>query len=168
MALPSLDDLMSADISGWSGELIPEGDYNAVITNVEVRSGGKGPYLNIEATIHDEEYRGRKVWRNSSFSEKALYMPGGVAQLVQAVKPEVPKDISPEDIPSALAQAIQSQPVGVTVQHEDRWKDGGPVINPSTGETEQREVIGAFFEPSAEFVDSFEKESAGVDDELPF
>lgn len=168
MPIPSLDDLMSMQISGFSNELMPLGRYSGVITNIEVRSGKKGAYLNIEWTCHDEDYRGRKVWRNSSFSEKAIGMPGGIAELVQSTKPEIPKGTSPSDLPAALATACQSAPLDVEIDYEPRWKDGGPMIDPTTGEPVMRESIVAFYEPPEEFVKSIANEAAGVDDELPF
>ncbi len=78
MPIPSLDDLMTMEIGSWSNDVMPLGKYSGVITNIEVRSGAKGPYLNIEVTCHDDDYTGRKVWRNSSFSEKALGAPAGI------------------------------------------------------------------------------------------
>jgi hypothetical protein len=167
-ALPTLDELMAMDVAEWSGELVPFGLYNGVITNVEVRDGQKGPYLNLEVTLHDDEYAGRKVWRNSSFSEKALAAPAGIAELVQATKPDIAAGTSPEDIPGAIAQAILGSAVGIEVDHEQRWKSGAPMVDASTGEPVMRETIKAFFQPTDEFVESVEKQSAGMDDDLPF
>jgi hypothetical protein len=159
---------MTMEVSGWSGELMPLGRYSGVITNIEVRNGKKGPYLNIEWTSHDEDFSGRKVWRNSSFSEKAIGMPAGIAELVQATKPDIPKGTSPDALPGALATVLQSAAIDVEIDHEQRWKDGAPLFDAATGEPILRESIVAFYEAPEAFVESVANEAAGIDDELPF
>lgn len=57
-------------------DALPEGVYEAVIEKIEYREpkeAGKAPYLNVEYTVQDEEYQGRKVWEVLSWSPKALF-----------------------------------------------------------------------------------------------
>lgn len=168
---------MSATVSELTEfTLLDVGDYFGVITDVESRPGKKAPYLNVEVTIHqkaddesgDETGRGRKVWRNVSFSEKAIGMPGGVAQLVQVLQPDL-KDANPNDLPGAIALAIQSEAVGVTLGHEQAWdsKLGKPKVD-EDGNPVMRESVDAFFSVPDSFVEEFEAESIGQDSDLPF
>lgn len=169
MPIPSIDELLKADISDvMSSDPVPEGTYDAVITDVTVRQGAKGPYLAIETTIHDEEYRGRKVWRNSSFSEKALFMPGGIAQLLQAI-PKVNLDQAKGSGEQAIviANAARTSPVTIEVEHEQVVRQGNPAYK-SDGTPEMRGTVKAFYPASEEFVSSILAEAAGVDDDLPF
>lgn len=177
MSIPTIDDLMSATVSELTEyTLLEAGDYYGVITDVESRPGKKAPYLNVEVTIHqaatdedgEQTGHGRKVWRNVSFSEKAITMPGGVANLVQVTKPDI-KNASADDLPGAIAVAIQASPIGVTVGHEQAWdgKAGKPKVD-ENGNPVMRESIDSFFEAPESFIDSFEAESIGVDNELPF
>ena len=166
MSLPSLEELLGAEVStGY--DLVPIGEYDAVITGCEVRKGAKGPYLNVEATLHDEGVRGRKVWRIASFSEKALNMPGGVANIVQSTQPDIDPGISPDELPAALAAAVLSSPVRVTVEHDQIKRNGALQFLPD-GSPEMRAQIKTFDAPSEEFLKTIENEIAGVDDDLPF
>ena len=58
-----------------SFEVIPTDVYAAVITGIEEKLGktSKLPYLNIELTISEGEYEGRKLWGMVSFSPKAAF-----------------------------------------------------------------------------------------------
>lgn len=166
MSLPSLEDLLGAEVStGY--DLLPIGGYSGVITGCEVRKGAKGPYLNVEVTVHDEGYRGRKVWRIASFSEAALNMPGGVANLVQSTQPEIDPGTSPDDLPAVLAQAIISSPVAITVEHDQIKRNGAAQFLPD-GSPEMRAQIKSFEAPDADFLTRIENEIAGVDEDLPF
>lgn len=165
MSLPSLEELLNADISEY--ELLPVGTYSGVITNCEVRKGPKGPYLSIEVTVHDEGYRGRKVWRNASFSEKAINMPGGVANLVQSAQPEIDPGTTADELPSVIATEVVSSPVKVEVEHDQIKRNGALQFNPD-GSPEMREQIKTFHAPDAEFISEIESEIAGVDNDLPF
>lgn len=174
--IPTLDQLMSTSISDlMQYSLLEVGEYHAVITNVEARDGAKAPYLNIEVTIHaradgNEECRGRKVWRNVSFSEKAIGMPAGVAQLVQATQPSIPTDVTPDGMPGAIAVAISGVAIGVNVGHEEGY-DSKAVDNikrDDDGEVIMRESIDGFFTAPDSFTEAFEAEAAGNDSDLPF
>lgn len=172
MSLPSLSDLLGADVSSGF-EVLPRGIYNGVITDVEVRKGGKGPYLNIECTVHSDEEgstarRGSKVWRIASFSEKALNMPGGVANVVQVTKPDIDPATSPTELPAVLAKALVSSPVKFEVDHEQREDGNGNLKTEPDGSPAMRAIINFFEACDDEFLASFEAEAAGVDDDLPF
>ena len=173
MSIPTLEQLMSASISELAEwELLATGPYFGVITNVEARDGAKAAYLNVEVTLHqtkdgDETMKGRRVWRNVSFSEKAINMPGGLAQLVQSTKPEGLDGIAPEQLPAALAQAVTSSPVGIDLGHEQGWKDGGPQVD-EKGNPVMREAVDGFFAPDDSFGAGIEAESNGNDADLPF
>ncbi len=167
MTMPSLSDLLGAEVSDSGFDLIPVGPYSGVITGAEVKKGPKGPYINIEVTIHDEGLRGRKVWRIASFSEKALNMPGGIANLVQSVQPEIEPTTEPGALPAAIADAIISSPVLIEVGH-DQVKRNGTLQFHADGQPELRAQIETFDAPGEEFTGRIEAEIAGVDDDLPF
>lgn len=174
MSLPTLDELMNMEVSkDFEYSPLPIGFYNGVITNAEVNSGKKAPYIKIEVTIHDEEYRGQKVWKNAvSFSEKALTMPGGVVNLLKATQPNIPKDAKANELPALIARAVQSQPVRVEVQHEQAQSKNASGVYVDAfnddGSPKMRSVIHSFEPAPEDFVAAIEKEAAGVDDDLPF
>ena len=167
MSIPSIEDLLNAEVAEFSNDIVPEGEYDAVITDVEVRKGAKGPYLGIKATIFNGEQARRPVWRNSSFSEKAVNMPGGIANLVQSAKPDIPKDTPANEVPAAIAQAVISCPVVIEVEHEQVVRNGVPQVK-ADGQPELRAQIRSFSEPSDELIAAFEAEASGTDDDLPF
>ncbi len=59
---------------------LPAGKYLVECTDAEQKTSGPDsknpgtPYIAFEFTTQDEEYQGRKVWMNASFSPKALGM----------------------------------------------------------------------------------------------
>lgn len=172
MSLPTLADLLGAEVSTGFAP-IPRGIYNGVITEVEVRKGGKGPYLNLTLTVHSDvegntDQRGRKAWRIASFSEKALNMPGGVSNIVQVTQPEIDPTTKPEDLPAVLAAALVSSPVKFEIDHEQKQDASGNLKTNADGTPQMREVVNYFEEVGAEFLADFEAEAAGVDDDLPF
>lgn len=54
----------SNDVPFTDFAALPEGEYTAMITAVEQKDtkAGDGSYLNIELTVLEGEYAGRKVW----------------------------------------------------------------------------------------------------------
>lgn len=168
MPIPTLADILKMEVSEtFDNTPVPEGFYDAVITKAEVRQGPKGPYISTEVTIHDEDYKGRKVWRIVSFSEKALGMPGGVANLLQSTNPPIDLDISQAEIPATVAEAIVSFPVTIQVGHEQVVRNNVPAILPD-GNPEMRATVKAWAAPREEFTAKVEAEAAGLDDDLPF
>lgn len=166
----TIEDLMNMEVSeSFDDTPVPVGNYDVVLTSVTVGNGPKGPYLKVEATIHDEEFRGRKVWRNAvSFSEKALGMPGGIAQLMQATKVDISKSAEFKNLPGLLANALSSVPVTIEVGHEQAGDKSGNLRFETDGTPIMRATIANFIAPAQEFVDSLEAEAAGLDDDLPF
>ena len=64
---------------------LPEGKYNAVITDSEMRAtrAGTGHYLNFTWEITSGEHRGRKVWANYNVdnpNERRLRLPSATWQ----------------------------------------------------------------------------------------
>ena len=172
MPLPTFQELMDAEVSTGGGPPVPEGFYNAVITGAEVRGGLKGPYIAFETTIHgdgdDDEYRGRKVWRNSSFSEKARHMPGGISEVFQATKPDVDMDTPREELPAVLAAAVLHSPVVIEVEHEQKQNREGVDQFNMDGSPALRGVVSSFTAPQDDFIGTIKAEAAGLDDDLPF
>jgi len=76
-----------ASSEAQGGELIPRGEYLVRITDGELRESkseknfGK-PYYNLEFTIQDGKYQGRKLWTNVMLFQPALYT---LAQLLKAI-----------------------------------------------------------------------------------
>ena len=168
MPLPTIDELMNTEVGAGFGEAVPAGYYSGVITGAEVHPGGKGPYIKLEVTIHDEDYKGRKVWKNAiSFSEKALGMPGGVVQLLQVVQPTLDRSLPSEELPAAIAEAVLTAPVVVEIGHEQVKRQGAAQFN-ADGSPEMRAQIDSFLPPEDDFVAAVAKEAAGVDSDLPF
>lgn len=66
---------------------IPSGNYNARITDIELRECGPNsknpgkPYWAVEFTIQDGDFENRKVWTNVMLFDGALYT---VAQILKA------------------------------------------------------------------------------------
>lgn len=56
-------------------DVIAKGDYPAVFDSYEMAEGEKGPYAACVFRISDadEEYAGRKLYRNMSFSAQSLW-----------------------------------------------------------------------------------------------
>ena len=80
------------------GELIPRGEYVVRITDGELRASkseknsGK-PYYNLEFTIQEGKYQGRKVWTNVMLFQPALYT---LSQLLKALGHKVTAGTSVE------------------------------------------------------------------------
>lgn len=174
MPIPTLEQLMSTSISELAEwDLLDVGPYFGVITGSEARSGKKGPFVNLEITLHsnaegDETMKGRKVWRNVSFSEASIAMPGGLAQLVQCAQPDIPES-SDDDLPAALSQVLVGLPIGVELTHEQGWdsKRSKKAVD-ENGNPIMREAVDSFFQAPESFADGIEAESVGNDLDLPF
>ena len=171
MGIPSLEDLMGAEVGSNDFPLIPAGTYNGVITKSELRKGNKAPYIALMVTIHDEDYKGWTVWNSAaSFSEKAQNIPGHAANLVQSVgltKDDVPLDADPEEVPGLIAAAILNRPVQVEVVHDQVVRNGVPQTL-DDGSPEMRAHIDAYATAPEEFIESVELDAQGLDDDLPF
>lgn len=179
MGIPTLEDLMKAEVSASGFEPLPVGWYNGVITGCEVKDGAKAAYLNIEVTVHDEdgeieegEYHKRKVWGMSSFSDKALTMPGGIANLMQVTDEfiDIPLGASLEELPALIAAEVKGSPVSFLVRNEQVKRQG--VLQfldpPENTLAEMRSKVNEYRLAESEFVDGVDRDAAGVDADLPF
>ena len=168
MGIPSIQDLMGAEVGSNDFPLIPAGTYNGVITKSEVRKGNKAPYIALMVTIHDEDYKGWTVWNIAcSFSEAAIAIPGHAANLVQATGITLDLDIPEDEIPNAVAAAVLGQPVQVEVVH-DQVKRNGVLQTNADGSPEMRANIDSYAPAPEEFIESVELDAQGLDDDLPF
>ena len=149
---------------------MPVGWYDGVITKVEVKDGAKALYLNVEVTIHGDEHNGRKVWGMSSFSDKAITMPGGIANILQAAGPDIPIDTPIEELPAVMAQKLTSLPVSFMVRNEQVKRNN--VLQfldaPTNSVPELRSKVDSYRVPEQAFIDQVDSEAAGLDADLPF
>lgn len=173
MSIPTLEDLLAAEVSMTSSfdeDPVPVGDHQGVITGAEIRQGQKGPYINVEVTVHTEGYKGRKVWGICSFSEKALTMPGGPANLLQATKDvigTIPSGLSSAETMAWVTSNIRAVPVTITVEHEQAVKDGKERFLPD-GRPLMKPRVRLYSPADPEFIADIEADAAGIDDDLPF
>lgn len=70
-------------------EPIPPGNYTVQVSKVpEVKTGKKAPYVSWEFEIVESDnpdLNGRKIFHNTSLSDKALGMPTGIKALLQSI-----------------------------------------------------------------------------------
>jgi hypothetical protein len=65
---------------------LPTGKYHVAITDIDERESGPqaknpgAPYWNIEFTVQNGQYQGRKVWTNATFVPHALYTIKGIME----------------------------------------------------------------------------------------
>lgn len=169
--IPSIEDILNGTVAEFDDEPVAVGPHNAVLTEVLVKTGAKSgiPYLNVRATIFDGPNAKRNVFGISSFSEKALTMPGGVTQLLQCagIGADLPKDTPAAQIPAVLAEALTSTPVIINVSHEHDGRPGDKKYN-TDGTPKMRATID-FYEPADEdFLATFGNAVEGIDDDVPF
>lgn len=61
-----------AESSGF--EPLPDGVYHAKLRDVDTtKAGNKGPYWSWEFEVIDEEFKGRRLWNNTSLSAAAAF-----------------------------------------------------------------------------------------------
>jgi hypothetical protein len=57
-----------------SFEPLPDGVYHALLRDVDTtREGPKGPYWSWEFEVIDDEFKGRRLWNNTSLSKEAAF-----------------------------------------------------------------------------------------------
>lgn len=97
-------------IEAATSELIPAGIYNAVIEELEYKlsASSQQPMWAMVVTIIDEEYAGRKLYDNLSFSPKAL--PITKKTLLNLCPEKVTSTFSPKNI------AAEGDLIGLNVQ----------------------------------------------------
>lgn len=171
MSIPTLEQLLATEVSSADFAPVPVGIHNAVITGAKVAKGPKGNYINVEATIHAEGLEGRKVWGISSFSDKALSMPGGPANLLQAAGTHlgtIPTGLGGDETVGWIAQNIIGVPLTVDVEHEQAQDKAGNLKTANDGTPIWKARTRAYGPASDEFAATIEKAAQGLDDDLPF
>jgi hypothetical protein len=90
-------------------------------------------------------------------------------QLIQAsgVGEDIDSDISPKEIPAAVASALRSTPVTIAVEHEHDGKEGAKKYN-ADGTPTMRARIKSYAAPSDEFLAGFAEYDSEGDDDVPF
>lgn len=174
MGIPSLQDLMNAEVKDsidFSADPVPKGEHDGVITGAEVKRGPKGPYITPEVTVHNlDGYNGRKVWGLASFSEKAITMPGGPANLLQSVKDQIgtiPTGLDENEAIAWIAENIRGCAVRFGVRHEQVERNGVKQYL-GDGSPEMREKVDYYAAPDADFLAFIQAEADGLDADLPF
>lgn len=95
----------NAESSGF--EPLPDGAYHVRLADVDTtREGAKGPYWSWEFDVvePDSEYEGRKLWNNTSLSEKAAFK---MKETYEAF--DVPLDTDTDDMLGSIVVAVVSQ-----------------------------------------------------------
>lgn len=100
-------DFTGADVRA----LLPVGAYPITVTNVEVREGPSGKYLNWEFQISDGEFQNQKLWMVTSLTPKSLWKLKETLIALGADPANLAgeTDIDPEDFIGAEAMAIVAQ-----------------------------------------------------------
>lgn len=171
LEIPTIEDILGGEVSAGFDPL-PIDTYNAVITDVEIKDGktSKIPYFNVTATIFEGEFKGKKSWGISSFSPKAVSMPGGVTQLLQSAGVsigDVPKGMDQGETRAWLAIQLKSTPIEITTGLDQAVKNGVNQENPD-GTPKMRDFVDTYAPASEEFLAGFQNEVDGVDDDVPF
>lgn len=127
---------------------VPEDTYEAVIEKIEYREAkekGKFPYLNVEYTITEGEFEGRKVWEILSWSPKALFRMRDFFAAAGYEDEEYDLDVD-EDSNILLEPDLTGEAVVLTVENEIyEKKERNRVIAtefvtpPGSGEEEEEE-----------------------------
>lgn len=96
-------------------EPLPSGKYLVEVTGAEEKLSGPDaktpgmPYIAFEFTIQDEEYDGRRVWMNCSFSPKAMGMTKQSLRALGGTDEEFATEINPEDYLGRQGYAIVTE-----------------------------------------------------------
>ena len=96
--------------------LVPEGDYICKVAKITVEQGDKGKYLKWELVIGLGEYKGQKLFHNTSLLPQALF---NLRNTILALGVNVPKSAFTVDTESYIGKIL-----GCTVTHREYKKDG--------------------------------------------
>lgn len=66
---------------------IPDGEFHVKVTDITVEDGDKAQYLSWEFEVMDPEYKGRKVYTNTSLAPQALW---NLRSLLESLGVETP------------------------------------------------------------------------------
>lgn len=92
------------------GEAVPEGTYLVKIKKVEVKDGDQAKYFAWESEIADGDYKGSKIWWNTSLAPNALF---NLRNMIEACGIEVPRSKFQVDTDLLLGKTL-----GVIVEHD--------------------------------------------------
>jgi hypothetical protein len=98
-------------------EPLPKGEYPAVIESIEYREAqeeGKFDYLNVEYTVTEPEFKGRKLWQVWSFSPKSLWRMKQTLENLGVFEEEIEVDYDEESM-IVTEPALVGTPVMLTV-----------------------------------------------------
>lgn len=106
-------------------EALPEGQYDAVIESVELRTGKTtgNPYLNFTLTVTEGEYEGRKLWMTAGLTEKSLWKLKDMFAIFGIEQQALELDID-EDTKMLVEPDLSGLPIAITVVQEEY--DGKP------------------------------------------
>lgn len=107
----------AAEVEPTEGfELLPNGEYTAVITESEMKetAAGNGTFLSLTFKIIDGEFKGRRLWENLNLdnpNEKAVQIARGtLSAICRAVGVETPDDsVQLHDIPMVIKVAVRKR-----------------------------------------------------------
>lgn len=86
------------DVETSDFEALPAGRYLVRVETTEEREGQKAPYLAVTyEVIEPEEYAGRKLFDNLSFSQKALFRFKGFLQAIGYTEEDLAEEFTWEE-----------------------------------------------------------------------
>lgn len=99
-----------------SFEPLDEGFYPVVVSQVEIREGEKGPYLNWELDVTHDDFKGRRLWMVTSLAPKALFRLKEVFEALDVYQEKVEIDydedtgiVTSPELAGLACQAVVSQ-----------------------------------------------------------
>lgn len=104
-------------------DVMEEGEYPVVIDKAEFREAreeGKHPYINLEMSVSEGNYKGRKLWMILSFSPKALWRMKDVFENLGVYDDSVEVDYD-EDTMLVVDPEIAGLPAIAVVTHRE-WE----------------------------------------------
>lgn len=102
--------------AGDGFQLVPEGDYICKVSKITVEDGTKGKYLKWEFVIGTGDYKGQKLYHNTSLLPQALF---NLRNTIIALGIDVPKSAFSIDTEKYVGKIV-----GITVTHREYTKDG--------------------------------------------
>lgn len=104
-------------------DVMEEGEYPVVIDKAEFRPAreeGKFAYINLEMSVMEEKYKGRKLWMILSFSPKALWRMKDVFENLGVYNDSVEVDYD-EDTMLVVDPELAGLPAIAVVTHRE-WE----------------------------------------------
>lgn len=89
--------------------LLPEGDYICKVAKITVEDGEKAKYLKWELVVGLGQFKGQKIWNNTSLAPQALFR---LRDTIQACGVDVPKSVMSIDTDKFVGKIV-----GITVAH---------------------------------------------------